>query len=591
MTYRRLTALLLALAAPPALAAKESSARKPPARAGAAARAPKGAKARPAFQAFAYVKAPGGAVSKVSLLSKASENVAIARVDGEPITIRELNDALAATHESRPGDEHAAGHDVRPVVDRLVTMRLFVAEAREMGLDQQPGYRKAVSDFEEQQLRSLTELRATRGIRPDAMEVEQHYKDAIRQWKVRSLLFPKKEDATAFRAAVAAGKPFAALAKDAIATKKATGNDAADWAPRTSLLPAVAEAVEKITLAPAYTDAIPVKGGFAVVAVEALRYPDDPKARAAAEEASVERQRLARLEQHRVAIEKKYAHTDRKLWKSLDFEAAKPGFAALAKDRRPIVTIQGEPPVTVADVAEEMQHWFFHGVDEPLKEKKLDAAKDAVLHKLLTRRLYLHDGRALGIPLSAAYRKAVADYEDSVLFGSYVQKVIVPDIKVTEDEGKTYYAKHRPEFTFPAFYKLEALVFSTPKAAGAAAKKLAAGTDFGFLRANADGQVKPDDRALALDGQTFSANALPPELVQALAGAKRDDVRPFTTAGQGYLVHVLDVTAPREQSYADVRATIGKKLAADKLTQAVNAVAAKLRPGHHVAVYLERVGN
>lgn len=547
--------------------------------------------ARP-VETYAYLRAEGGAPARrVPLLSPRSASVPVARVDGTPIPLGELDDALAAAHEALPQGAHARGRDAGPILDRLVTLRLFVAEARVMGLDEQPSFKKARDEFAALQLRQFTEQRATRGVRPDPLEVERLYKDSIREWKLRSLLFAKKEDALSFRAAIASGQKFADLAKAALAKKQATGNEGADWVGRTKVLPAVAEAISHVDAAPACTDPIQVPGGWAVAEIEQLRYPDDPKARAAAVEASRERLRLARLEQYRAEIEKRWTHTDEKLWKSLDFEAKKPGFAALAKDRRVVVTIQGAKPVTVADVAEELEEHFFHGVEEPIKQKKVNAAKPEVLRKILTRRLFLRAAEVERIASSAAYRKAVSDYEDSLLFGAYVEKVIVPDVKVSEAEGKAYFEGHRAEFTLPAFYKLESLAFKKAADADAAMKKVAAGTDFGFLRANADGQVKRDDRVLALDGQTYSANTLPPELVQALAGAKRDEVRACATGGQFNLVRVIDATPPKEQSYLEARAAIGKKLAAEKLNQGVKDVAAKLRKAHRVAIFLERIGN
>jgi hypothetical protein len=571
MTRRRSLAPLLALLA---------------ARAAVAGEAP----AAPPLETYAYIRGANG-TARVPLLAEGSASTPIAMVDDQVVTLRDLNDALAATHEARANDAHAAGRGVAPVLERLVTLRLFVAEAREMGLDQQPGFLKAVGEFKEQQLRSQTEMRATKGVRPEAMEVERAYRDAVREWKVRSLLFAKKEDAVAFRAEIAGGKAFADAAKEAVAAKRATGGEAADWVARSHALPQVAAALTPIQTAPAVTDPVELKDGFAVASVEEVRYPEDPKARAMAEDASVERQRAARLAKRRGELEKKYAKTDARLWKSLDFEAAKPGFAALAKDRRPVVTLRGAKPVTVADVAAEMQRYFFHGVDEPIKEKKLNDAKEPVLHKILTRRLFLREGEALRVASSPEYRRAVSEYEDSLLFGAYVQTVILPDVKVSEDQGKAYYERHKDEFTYPAFFKLEGLAFSKSSAAEAAAKKLAAGTDFGFLRANAESQVKPDDRILALDGQTFSANTLPPDLVRVLGGARRDDVRAYSTSGQHYVIRVVEVTPAREQPYLEARAAIGKKLAAENLNKAVKDTAAKLRGSHQVAVYLERLGN
>ena len=55
--------------------------------------------------------------------------------------------------------------------------------------------------------------------------MDKLFKAAVKQWKVRSVMFDKEDDAKAFREAVAKGGSFDALARAAVAEKKAKGGE------------------------------------------------------------------------------------------------------------------------------------------------------------------------------------------------------------------------------------------------------------------------------------------------------------------------------------------------------------------------------
>lgn len=566
---------------------KPAEAKRPVSK-GAPDEAAKGAAAKAAPEEMsAYLTRPE---RKVPLFSERFATVPVAVVDAEVITLQQLNDALAGAHQQHAEASGAKGKELGPILDRLVDMRLLVLEARDMELDQLPQVRAAIAAFKETELRSDVERRVTRPVKPDAMEVEQKYRDSVRQWKIRSVLFAAEADAQAFATEIKAGKAYPALAKQAVASKKATGEDGAQSVGAKQMLPKVLSAVSALKPG-ATTEPIAVEGGFAVVHLEAIQFPDDPGARAKAEFESVERRQAVELQRYRADLEKRYAKVDLKLLRSLDFEAKKPGFAALKKDRRTVAAIAGEKPITVGELTTELEAGFFHGMEGPIKEKRVNSHKDEALRVMVTKRLFMKEARRLGIASTAEYREAVAEFERRQLFGQLAEKVIIPDVKVLEVEGKGYYEKHKAEFTYPAFYRLEGLAFSSSRAAEGALKRLQSGTDFKWLRANSDGLVPQDKQQLQLEGTTFSAKALPTELVTVLSGAGRGDYRLFEAAGpQYYVVHVLEQTAPTEQPYTAVRDGIVKRLFAENLAKAIKDYAAKLRKTHQVEVFITRIG-
>ena len=72
----------------------------------------------------------------------------------------------------------------------------------------------------------------------------------------------------------------------------------------------------------------------------------------------------------------------------LDLEAGgEAAFMAFAKDPRPLVQIKGEDPITVADLTVEISQKFFHGIVEPIKEKRVNKEKAEAFERLLGVRL------------------------------------------------------------------------------------------------------------------------------------------------------------------------------------------------------------
>lgn len=528
------------------------------------------------------------AVIEAPLFTEAFASVPVAAVDGELITLEQLMAVLSLSHQARTESAGKRDTDFRPALDRLIDMKLCVQEAVDMGLDELPEVKEAIHGFEEPLLVGQLEGSVTKDVKADAAEVDRIYKEAVRELKLRSLLFDKEEDAQAFKGAVAGGKPFEPLAKQLLADKKAKGSLDADYVGLDRMLPQVRQAIGG---APAGALEI-VKGneGWSVVQVLDARYPDNALVRAKVEAASLEGQQDRVIKKFREGLVKKYARTDEKLLGKLDLEAPKPGFKALRKDQRAVVRIAGEKPVTVADLAHGMELKFFHGIEGPIKEHKVNDAKLDVLDKLVGKRVLLKEARRRGIPATREYRQLVSENRDATLFAAYLERVVRPEVKVTEKEGQEYYDQHKAEFMTPAMYKLESLTFSSAKDAQAALDKLRGGTDFQWLRANAGGQIKEDARAAQLDGVVLSASSLPGELRQQLSGTKAGDYRMTQIGDQYSVLRVANVTPGAEQSYAQSRGAIGKKLIGENFGKAIKETAAKLRAEHEVVVYMTKLG-
>lgn len=532
---------------------------------------------------------------RAELFTPGGAACAAARVGEEYITLADLAETLAMSHGAAarvPGAPQAPGGlaaNVDRALSRLVELRLVSQEAREMGLlDDVADAKKALEEFEATSLRSLLERRATADVRPDDAEVERLLREAVREWRLLSVLFPKKADAAAFRRSVRGAGSFERLVRAAIAAKKAEGTGEPEWVRAQAMLPQLRAAVARLKSG-GMTPAVAVEKGFVVARLDGVRYPDSAEAREAARRTSLERQRFAALERYHAALVRKHAQVDRDLVRRLDLEAKVPGLEALRADARVLVRFSSGPPLLVSDLVSAVAKKFFHGMERPIEERRVNARKDEVFESMLRERVAALEAAAQKLADTSEHRRAMAEYGRAVAFSTFLEKVLVPGVNVTEQEVKRHFDEHQAEYADPQMYRLDGLAFSSAPAAAAGAAKLRDGTDLGWLRANAEGQAK--DAGLPLDGRTVSASTFGPALRGALAGATKGAVRVHEEGGVHYVIRVLDELPARVRPYAQARDAIAKQLFADRVTRSLHEYTEALRKANKVEIFVVRIEN
>lgn len=538
-------------------------------------------------------KAPGGEL-RAALYSADTATCPVARVSGDEIVMAELARALEGGHVAKGSKasrgEKARGMDFAPTLERLVDVRLLVHEAKEMGLLELPESREALEAFRASTLRTMLQQQAAAGVKPDPAEVDRLFKAAVKEWKLRSVLFPKEEDAKAFCQAVAKGGGFEAKAKAAVAAQKAEAGEPA-FVPPKQLAPELAVAATGLKQGQVSAP-VKVASGWVVLRLEGVRYPENAEAREQARQQSLSGQQHQAVRRFHRSLVRKYATVDQKLLDAVDFEAGgEAGFQALTKDQRPLALIKGEAPLTVADLADDLAKKHFHGIAEPIKEHKVNPAKAETFEVLLGVRLFAREARERKLDQSPEFQRRAADYERVLAFNTFLERVILPGVKVVESEAQARYEQRKAEFTTPQMWRLDGLGFSDARSADAALEKLRGGTDPEWLRANADGRLEQGKQQLSLGGGLVSASALPASLAKALTGARAGEYRRYASddGAQHYVLRVVDQVPPGVRPYAEAREQVARELQGEKVAQAVREYAAKLRQVRQVEVLVTQL--
>jgi hypothetical protein len=377
------------------------------------------------------------------------------------------------------------------------------------------------------------------------------------------------------------------VAREAVSDGTAKGGEEGNYLSRKELLPQVAETVSKMEVG-SVSPIIPVGSGFVILKVEDIRYPESQEVREMAKREALVLKKKGVLENYNDALIKKYVKLDKKVLDGIDFEAKEPGFQKLLEDKRVVAEIQGEKPITVGELTDNLRQQLYHGVERAIESKRLNERKTPVLDEMLYKRVFRKEALRLGINKTEAYKNKIKDYENSVIFGAFIQKVVVPDIKIKEEELKTYYNDHIKDYTLPEMIKINSLVFAKRQFAEMALEKLRKGTDFQWLAENAEGQIDKGKDVLKFEGKFLTTKDLPEGVRKSISGTNPGDFRLYESAeGYFYALAIQDVIPAKPQSFEEAKKKITQIVFDDKLKKLVEEWAEKLRAVSDVKVYLK----
>jgi hypothetical protein len=513
----------------------------------------------------------------------------VATVNDEPITLEEFNRAIAASHAARPGAKTAGRIDYSKIINRMINTRLIVLEARNIGLDALPEIRKMVADFSRETLIKLLLEGYVKDIKPGQDEVEKIYQEMVKEWQISSVRFKTEKLARNFEEKVKGGNNFEEVVKNVLDEGIAEEGEVGQYLKDEDLAPQIAQVVAKMEIGSISPVVAIGEKGFIILRFEGERFPEEEDAEA------MKRARRQVLNQARGKaardyyqdLRKKYLKINEELIDGLDYESEEPGFDSLLEDKRVIAEISGEQPVTVGELTKGLKQKFFHGVERAIKAKEVNKKKYEVLEGIVEERILLQEALKQGIDTSDEYKNKIKEYEISVVFGAFINKVIVPDIKLDQKELKAHYQENMEKYTFPEMMRIKELVFESKNDAVSAVEKLRKGTDFNWLSSNAEGQVdKNTGGLLRFKGELLTVSSLPEGVQKSVSGANPGDFRLYESPeGYFYVLYIYHLLPGAPRPFESVRKDIAKEVFRDKVRKAVEDYADQLREYYPVKIY------
>ncbi len=520
--------------------------------------------------------------AKVEVDSEEFAKLPLVAVADEAITLRDYAEALNPPEGESPP---SPGQDPAELLDRLIDSRVIVREGREIGLGELDEVKNLVHVYRRQTLRKHLINKHIQGVPADEGEVEKLYREAIKESKIRALVFTEVEGANAFRAQLEAGEDFDDLLAEAVVEGKAEAKGGAEgeYVHNKGMVPEVAEALSALEVG-SVTPVLSVDGKFMVFRIEEARSLDDPAAMETARQQALNFAQNRALIDLNKALSEKYVTLDEELFKTLDFENK---FEDLLKDKRVLAEVEGGEPILVSGLTEIIKEKYYHGVDRAILDGKVERDKYGVLNEILFKELFVMEALAQKVDQTEAFQRDMKGYERSVIFGAFIRKVIVPDSRITMTELRDYYERHIDDYTYPEMLGIHSLVFDTPEKAQGALNQLQKGADFHWLEANATGRLAKDTPGTLDFGHSLlTATSLPRDLQETLKGVEPGSFKMYSNdKGHYYVLMVEKVVPSRVQSFEDQQKTIKKAVFDKKLADALREWSLKLRDVYGVEIY------
>lgn len=523
------------------------------------------------------------------LLSPRFSSTPLAVVNDEAITFEDLKKAIGMIHAGMSEDKSAPKKNFADVLKRLINSTLMIQEARNIQLDKTDEIKQPMDEFKKAQLRETILSEHVKDIVADEKEVDKVYRQRTREWRIKSIIMLKLSDTKAMEAALKEGKPFDELYNAAIGDGRGrVGGKVEDFISRDAINPTMLEALEKLKVGEVGKP-IPIEKGYVVYRVEEIRNKEDSAVRDQVRAELVSQLKVASLKKYQEALTKKYFKVNQKVFDKLNYDNKKVKFDSFLKDKRVVVEAKGGgKPITVAELSEAVAEHFYHGVKRAVDSGKVNKEKRAILDQMLGTLAFDKEARTLKLDVSEEYLNKVKSEENKMLFGTFIAKIVAPDITISRDEAKAYYSEHVKEYVSPESYALAAIAFDSPEKAEGAVKKLKEGTDFKWYADNAEGLETVSLKFQPFfDGSMISKDELPQKMQQALFGAVKGDYRVFVDGITGYVLSVQEYKPSETKPYEAVEGLIREKVSYDKLNKAAETWATKLRESSEVIIYAD----
>jgi hypothetical protein len=533
---------------------------------------------------------------RVSFDSTVNDDLSVAVVNDVPITVEDLKKAIAVAHEERDeGNKdkitQAPKIDFNELLQRLINVELVVQEAKTIGLDELPAVKDPIDVFQRVTLRDLLRQDVAKGITADEDKVEKVYRENIREVKTSTVFYEKEKEAKKAIREIKAGKSFDAVIAKGKKAGTIKGTDEGKYIKFKDLNPVIASALRKMKVGSVGpVTKIVLQGNktyFSVFRFDDDRSLESPEAKEQARQTVLHDNITKAMETLRKSLYKKYVKVDKKLVDSLDFGVDEQGLEKLLQDQRVAVEIEGDQPITVAQLSEAMQDKFFHGMKN-LKGEKMIRTRNDVLESVIEKRLLVTEAKNRGLDKTAEYKNMVDEYERDMLWGAFLQYVVAREVKLPDEDMRAYYHDHAGDYLSDKLVSMRGLAFGKESDAITALEKLRKGTDFNWIKVNAEGQLDASTKDLmTFEERLVPIHTLDPGVQKAISGANAEDFRLYeSTQGYFYVLYIMEVTPPQQQPFEQAVQDIRNKLFNVKMNAALKEWIRKLKESADIKVYL-----
>lgn len=501
----------------------------------------------------------------------------VATVNGDSITTDMLAEELGRIHMMQTEVVSRSDYSPEKLLQKLINNRLIVQEAEAIGLADDTVITNAVTRYRE----NLAYRALMRESMPDTFtvsdaELQREFARHYERFDVRFLCVPDSAQASHLADSIRRGAPMDALARELSIDKyKDNGGLSTEHVLRSlpvDLRPAFASSKPGDLIGPA-----PMWRVWATFRVEG-RHPADPAifdtvksdvAQLIIEEKSnaFRRQYLANLRSY-LPVFVDTVQVDSIIARMMQGVEDPPFLAA---------TVAASRSLTLAELRKQYIHRAAGRNDRlpqnMLREVLEDQVAILLLKEAASRQEYVFR------PVFDEPARAV---RDSLLIVDYLQDVVAPMVKVTDEEVAAIYEQNKIRYRSPNQYKIASITRATQEEAEADYQLTTGGTDFAWLAKRNSIDLYKEKGG---ERNWLEAGAFPLEIRAELDSLPLGGVARPAKVEEGYIIMRLLDRKPGEQLPLDkVSGRIRSALVQQKQTQAIDESLRALRESAQIHI-------
>ena len=250
-----------------------------------------------------------------------------------------------------------------------------------------------------------------------------------------------------------------------------------------------------------------------------------------------------------------------------------------AEQKGPFLAKVGNATITQADYDRE-----FKTLPEYAQQLFSDEqGKEKFLNEIVNREILYQEAQKKGLEKTPDFQKKLEDFKKITLVTELFEKEIISKVKVSDQELKDYYDKHKEEFTPTIQIKASHILVKTEDEAKKVLDRLKKGEKFGDIA-----KAVSIDAGSAKNGGDlgyFSKGQMVPEFEKAAASLKVDDISVPVKTQFGY--HIIKVTDKKKGApveFDKIRDMISQKLSGERQKGTFEQYLAELKKNYKVEI-------
>jgi peptidyl-prolyl cis-trans isomerase C len=499
----------------------------------------------------------------------------LAVVDNEPITEADLRYSLNIAH--RREDLSSAGNlNLTEYVRKLVDDRLIINEARTAGMDKYPETQQAVQAYIlRESIVRLHDEEIVRKVSVTDEEAKNYYMKNYEKFRLGLIELKSKEEAEEVSHLLHKGGGFKELGRK-YSLQTSQKNNGEIVLTRKAVLPEFEKVIS--ALRPEEVSNA-VKVGDRWYIVKLLGREEAPEKEFDHAKGRIERVLRKQKEQERgdeylkLLREKAVIKKDKELLSQIKLGGDPEESEKWKKDKRMLAEVDGSV-LTAGDFIE-------------ITESSFNKSPENILNNWIDCKVVDHEALKRHYETEPDLKEMVRRYEDQILKNTFVKRIIMPQVVVTDEKLKEYYSKNQSSFLKPVRYKIQQITVKSMDEARAILDNLQSGADFAWVAGK-----KSIDAAASKGGEAgwFRKEELPKSFSEIVDTMNTGDLSPVVKLDSSYGVfRIEEKTSKEPEAFDKVKEDVFKAYVGEQVENLLEKYVNQLKAGVDIRVYDDEI--